>query len=450
MLNFSPYSFYKTRVFVVNALTIFPVEIWRKIFDYSEVEDVKALGATSKLGLELVSGYLNTSLDKDRLEEFRTYRPSRYPQLNLAYSLRNQFGGYKCHYIKVINMEHLSNISIKQLNRFIQFFPNVSTINMPTTLTNVEKLSIDSGWETLSDITYLKTHLHSVNLLQLSSFPALCSLTFKNTNINQQTLENICKVKALENLTIEKPDSLLSDKHLQPLKNLTSLRKFSLINAKAIEEEGFKYLRHLTRLTQLNFAGGTNIKDEALSYFGRLDLESLDLSGCEEITDLGIKRLERIKTLQELNLSNCSRITNASLKSVKSMSELRVLNIAQCAWISDEGFRNLEHLIHLEELTATGLWVLTYHGIAHLDKCIKIKKVVLSECLDLTDQVFNTFQKWPYLKELDLSGCLQLTDAGIANLKYCKNLKVVSLANCPQLTQPTVIDALPPTCVVKF
>jgi hypothetical protein len=435
---------------MVNPLQVFPFEIWKKIFDYSGVEDVQKFGATCQKALDLVLGYLHSSLDKDRVHQLTLYTPSIYPELNFAYSLKNQFGKNRCYYVKAIDMRHMPGISVKQLNRFMQFFPNISKVNMPQQLSNIEKLSLDSGWQGLSKLTVCKTKACFADALPLNSFRNLRHLKYEDAVITKKNIEEIGRVVTLKTLTIDKPSWGLNDEYLKPLKNLTNLTDFSLMQAETIEGKGFQYLRHLSQLTHVVLCGGTGIQDASLSYFGRLNLQSLNLKGCYSITDLGVKRLERIKTLQELNLSHCLNITNASLQSIGLMTELRALTLSYCFNISDVGLQSLRQLMHLEILDATALRSLTYQGIAYLDQCINMKKIVLRDCEDLTDAVFDVLQKWPKLEELDFSGCLKLTDVGVAKLKHCKNLKIVSCAECPQLTQQIVVGALPADCLILF
>ena len=435
---------------MIHPITMLPTEIWRKIFDYSDVEDVKRFGATCQLGLKFVLGYLNTNLDKNRLEQFRTYRPRIYSNLNSRDSLQNHFGGYKCHYMQVINMEHIPSLSIKNFNQMIQFFPNISEVKMPLKFSNPENLSLDTRWEKLAKLSYHKTHMVSQVAMQWGFFPKLTSLTFKDAIMTKQSLEIIGTVTLLEKLIINHSSGISTDQYLKPLKNLKGLREISLTGIKTFEGRCFQYLKDLHKLTEVNLAGAVNIQDKFLGHFDKLKLKRLDLSHCKNLTDVGMKKLEPINTLQELNLSYCRKITDTTLQSIALMTELRILNVAGCDWISDGGLRSLKHLIQLEELNMTGLNEVTYQGIAYLDKCLNIKKVVLSKCIELTDEVFDTIKKWTNLEKLDISGCSRLTDIGIAKLQHCKNLKGVVVTGCLLLTKQSVMDALPSQCLIMF
>ncbi|MEI8300153.1 MAG: hypothetical protein WCG10_00885 [Chlamydiota bacterium] len=435
---------------MVHPITMVPVEIWRKIFDYSDVEDIKKFGATCQLGLKLVIGYFKTNLDKDRLAQFSMYRPRIYLNLNSSRSLQDHFGGYKCHYVQVINMEHMPSLSIKHLNQMIQFFPNISEVKMPLKFSNPEKLLIDTRWDKLAKLSYHKTHVVSQVTMQWGAFPKLTSLTFKDAIMTKQSLEAIGTITRLEKLIINHSRGISSDQYLKPLKNLKDLREISLMGIKTFEGRCFQYLKNLHKLTDVNLAGAVNIEDKFLGHFDKLKLKKLDFSRCKNLTDVGIKKLERINTLEELNLSYCRKITDTTLQSVAFMTELRILNIAGCNWISDDGLQSLKHLIQLEELDVTGLNEVTYQGIAYLDKCLNMKKVVLSECIELTDEVFDTIQKWTHLEKLDISRCSRLTDIGIAKLKHCKNLKNVVVTGCSLLTKQSVIEVLPLKCLIIF
>ena len=99
------------------------------------------------------------------------------------------------------------------------------------------------------------------------------------------------------------------------------------------------YLPQLERLRQ-------DIMDAGLKELGHVSsLTSLDLAGCDKITDSGLKNLGRhLSSLTSLNLRGCRLITDAGLKELLDMAFLTSLNMSHCYNITDAGLEGLEHM----------------------------------------------------------------------------------------------------------
>jgi len=65
------------------------------------------------------------------------------------------------------------------------------------------------------------------------------------------------------------------------------------------------------------------------------ELKSLNLRRCEKITERGLRYFEYIQNLQELNLSDNQQITSAGLVYLHYVNHLRSLNLLNCKGISD-------------------------------------------------------------------------------------------------------------------
>ena len=80
------------------------------------------------------------------------------------------------------------------------------------------------------------------------------------------------------------------------------------------------------------------VDDDVLKQVAKLtQLTSLNLDGCEEITDL--EPLADMTQLTSLNLYECSEITN--LAPLAKLTQLTSLNLEGCEEITDEGLAHL-------------------------------------------------------------------------------------------------------------
>jgi hypothetical protein len=95
-------------------------------------------------------------------------------------------------------------------------------------------------------------------------------------------------------------------------------------------------------LTTLNLSGCNNITDEGLQQLTQLkNLTTLDLSGCKQITDGGLNNLAQLTKLTTLDLCGCELITNAGLNNFAQLTKLTTLNLCNCYKITDAGFKSL-------------------------------------------------------------------------------------------------------------
>lgn len=112
--------------------------------------------------------------------------------------------------------------------------------------------------------------------------------------------------------------------------------------------------RQAKRLKYLSF-GSTLIDGTALvtlSTIKDLELESLKLHNCDQLTNVGIRSLtEHQISLKVLDVSFCTRVTDASLVCIcKNLANLESLNIRRCRAVTDHGIKQLRRLEHLREL----------------------------------------------------------------------------------------------------
>ncbi len=113
-------------------------------------------------------------------------------------------------------------------------------------------------------------------------------------------------------------------------------------------------------LVNLSQHGGrSHWNDETLSWVGDLHrVNALNLSGCANVTDKGLKVLEKLPHLQSLDLSRTvadpsyggKPLTDASLKHVEHLTELKEL-ILDGNNITDRGMSHLSRLANLEMLS---------------------------------------------------------------------------------------------------
>eukprot|EP00164_Ancoracysta_twista_P001942 GFYU01002552.1.p1 GENE.GFYU01002552.1~~GFYU01002552.1.p1 ORF type:complete len:870 (-),score=194.79 GFYU01002552.1:35-2644(-) len=104
--------------------------------------------------------------------------------------------------------------------------------------------------------------------------------------------------------------------------------------------EDIKFLLgQASSLKFLSLGGLTEVTDGILSVLSNSCsvLEVLDLSGCVQITDMGVKHLLKLSSLKKLNFRNCRLLTDDSARAVGEALDLEDLSFHGCPKITDRG-----------------------------------------------------------------------------------------------------------------
>jgi F-box/leucine-rich repeat protein 14 len=219
-------------------------------------------------------------------------------------------------------------------------------------------------------------------------------------------------------------------KHVQVLSLKKSLREL---------------IHGLPNLESLNLSGCYNLSDFALeSAFGREvpSLKVLNLSLCKDVTDSSIKRITaNCRNIEILDLAGCSKVTNSSLFYISMLRKVRKLNLRSCRMISDHGIGDLcnTHDSHgriLEELCLQDCQKLTDESLRHVAAGLPhLDRINLSFCVSITDTGLKSLSKITSLRELNLRSCDNISDIGIGFLaENGLGLRSLDVSFCANIT----------------
>uniref|UniRef100_W5LUE0 F-box/LRR-repeat protein 14 n=1 Tax=Astyanax mexicanus TaxID=7994 RepID=W5LUE0_ASTMX len=192
----------------------------------------------------------------------------------------------------------------------------------------------------------------------------------------------------------------------------------------------------------------------SLSYViqGMPNIESLNLSGCYNLTDNGLGHafVQEIPSLRVLNLSLCKQITDSSLGRIAQyLKNLEVLELGGCSNITNTGLLLIAWGLHrLKSLNLRSCRHVSDVGIGHLagmtrsaaEGCLSLEYVTLQDCQKLTDLSLKHMSKGlAKLRVLNLSFCGGISDAGMLHLSHMGSLRMLNLRSCDNISDTGIM-----------
>ncbi|KAK1789963.1 hypothetical protein P4O66_002284 [Electrophorus voltai] len=192
----------------------------------------------------------------------------------------------------------------------------------------------------------------------------------------------------------------------------------------------------------------------SLSYViqGMPNIESLNLSGCYNLTDNGLGHafVQEIPSLRVLNLSLCKQITDSSLGRIAQyLKNLEVLELGGCSNITNTGLLLIAWGLHrLKSLNLRSCRHVSDVGIGHLagmtrsaaEGCLNLEYLTLQDCQKLTDLSLKHISKGlAKLKVLNLSFCGGISDAGMIHLSHMASLWSLNLRSCDNISDTGIM-----------
>ncbi|KAK5648871.1 hypothetical protein RI129_003763 [Pyrocoelia pectoralis] len=189
-------------------------------------------------------------------------------------------------------------------------------------------------------------------------------------------------------------------------------------------------IQGIPNLESLNLSGCYNVADIGITHAfvsEALSLTNLNLSLCKQVTDNSLSRIAQyLKNLEVLELGGCCNITNTGLVLIAwGLKKLKRLNLRSCWHVSDQG---IGHISGYNQDASGGNQMLEYLGLQDCqrlsDEALKhvsigltsLKSINLSFCVSITDSGLKYLAKMNSLRELNLRSCDNISDIGMAYL----------------------------------
>ena len=191
----------------------------------------------------------------------------------------------------------------------------------------------------------------------------------------------------------------------------------------------------------LNLSGCVNIEDGLLEMISVAcpNLEAIDLSSCENVTDEGLMKLGKRcgANLVSLVLERCLGISDASLSAFMLSSRLTCLNLERCRGLTDSSMvKVLRMCTSLEDVDLSLCDGIGDDTIISLSKnCLNVKRLILRDLPQLTESGVSAISGLEDLRELRLThNTTGATEESIGCIvDRCRELTVLDLSNCTNI-----------------
>ncbi|KAJ8983232.1 hypothetical protein NQ317_005321 [Molorchus minor] len=240
---------------------------------------------------------------------------------------------------------------------------------------------------------------------------------------------------------------------IQGIPNLESLNLSGCYN---VADVGIShaFVAEAPSLTQLNLSLCKQVTDTSLSRIAQYlkNLEILELGGCCNVTNTGLVLiawgLKKIKkTEPEVLLAYCQRLSDEALKHATGLTSLKSINLSFCISITDSGLKHLAKMTNLRELNLRSCDNISDIGMAYLaEGGSRISSLDVSFCDKIGDQALVHISQGLFnLKSLSLSAC-QISDEGLSKIaNTLHDLETLNIGQCSRVTDKgltTLAEAL--------
>ena len=376
-----------------------------------------------------------------------------------------------------LDLSYFKKITIKTIGNLAKNCAQLKSLHIQNCfkklgLTDLQQLShlqpAPSRFPMLTDLNLGCNHLNDQwlhNLLLHCVFPSLTSLNLDDCEgLTDHSLQYLSKgCPKLKTLHLER--FIFTDDGLENISQCQELQELYLDSCLHLDNRLIDLYPRWKKLTtlSLNYCDDPPdrifhadlryndffVTDESLKVLSDncTLLTSLDLSGCNRITDEGLRYLSKFAMLRELNLFSCKQITGNGLFDIGfSCTNLESLSLHDCD-IDDEGLQQLVYGLNtgncstLQFLDLTGSYV-SFEGISALStQCTQLRSLNLSyspnidnECIKCLSEHCSMLEylylntRYDPRKDFHKN---KVTDKGITHLSNgCQQLKRLQLSGC--------------------
>ncbi|XP_073328848.1 F-box and leucine-rich repeat protein 13 isoform X2 [Pagrus major] len=472
-----------------DRLSVFPSSLLLKIFKYLDFRDwLNCAEVCCSWRAVIQSGTLwsqiNFSVEKDWITDgtlkqiLQNYRPFVI-HLNLRGCTSLKLPSFKCisecRNLQDLNVSECFNVTDLMVQRIIEGCPSLLYLNLSCTLiTNKTLRELSRNCLNLQFLSLAYCYKFTdEGFMYLATGKGCCNLLHLNlSGCTQMTVNGFKYISdgcpSLKEIVIDDMPTLSDSCVLALIARCRCLSAISLLDAAHLSDVAVKAIAEVAKLKSFSTEGNSQITDISWTALcsSSPGLCRLHAAECPRMTDAGLKSVAALKNLQHLDISLCDRVSDIGIQCLSkgpSSSKLRELNVSHCSHITDisvmsiaQRLCKLYHLdvsycerltdMSLEWLSGTSICSLDISGCNIQDQGLAalegdhLKKLVLAECVGVTDiGIEKLCKNVRDLEHVDVSHCVALTDPAIRALSfYCRSLVTLRMSGCPKMTDTAI------------
>ncbi|XP_036961772.1 dynein regulatory complex subunit 6 isoform X2 [Acanthopagrus latus] len=472
-----------------DRLSALPSSLLLKIFKYLDFRDwLNCAEVCCSWRAVIQSGPLwsqiNVSVEKDWITDgtmkqiLQNYRPFVI-HLNLRGCTSLNLPSLKyiseCRNLQDLNVSECFNVTDLMLQRIVEGCPCLLYLNLSCTLiTNKTLRELSRNCLNLQFLSLAYCYRFTdEGCMYLATGKGCCNLLHLNlSGCTQMTVNGFRYISegcpSLKEIVIDDMPTLSDSCVSALIARCRCLSDISLLDAAHLSDVAIKAIAEVAKLKSFSTEGNSQLTDISWAALcsSSPGLHRLHAAECPRMTDAGLKSVATLKNLQHLDISLCEKVSDMGIQCLtkgSSSSKLRELNVSHCSHITDisvlsiaQRLRKLYHLdlSYCERLTDMSLEWLSGSSISSLDisgcniqdqglaalERVHLKKLVLAECAHVTDIGIEKLCKTVRdLEHVDVSHCGALSDPAVRALSfYCRGLVTLRMSGCPKMTDMAI------------
>lgn len=338
----------------------------------------------------------------------------------------------------VLELAPLASLPLRELMLdYNHHLTNLSPLGSMSTLRHISlqwcEMLPDDAIESLVGLKQLRsmdlshcTTLSTAGLCALSALSGLKILVLNSTQADDKVLQVLCASLALEQLCLD--DCLITNTGLRALASQRSLWSLDLNGCNNITD--LEPVATLKSLQKLGLCECYNISDQSLTHLSDLVLlQELDLCNTD-VSEGGLSALHRLPSLRVLDLGE-QPLSGVGLRAIGSLTSLEKVTLSVS--VSDADMQAVACLTGLRSLDLSVCKV-TDIGLRPLTALKKLHTLNLSG-LPITDTGLKALARMGSLTSVDLTRCDRITGSGVWELERL-DIKVLTLAGCGHVYFP--------------
>ena len=271
--------------------------------------------------------------------------------------------------------------------------PSVQTISVSGPLATHERIVALGKLPNLKALRLEQAAITDETIAEVAKFPKIDDVNLDRCPVTDECLKSLGKSPNIKR--IRAPRTKLSDKGLEYLKDTVQLELLDLSDCNQISDAGLAHLKGLTKLRNLSLWGPRITDDGMPNLAGMTNMVAISFQDCG-VTDASFTHLSGMTKLKEFDIFR-TRVGNDALAAIAGAKDMSKMKLRDCA------------------ITTKGL-------VEHIGKFPNVTVLDISET-SIKDAAMVEIGKLPKLEDLNLWHT-RVTDQGVGALVDCKLKKL--------------------------